>query len=232
MALAIELAAARYPLLGLDGLAAGLRDPLRLLGSEDGARQRSLRATIGWSVDLLDDEAREVFAALCVFAGPFTVASTHTVAQPDRLRQTQRGCSPRSPTSTCCTSDPATRPVLLPGSRASVRRRSAGRPGAGCPATACRVGCGTAALTRVLRARRHLESTFRRAGGRGARRPHPPRRGQHARRGLRRGARPARSSRGVAASLRGPRGHLGGRCRGKGATAAPSRGCCRGPAGR
>ena len=84
MALAIELAAARYPLLGLDGLAAGLHDPLRLLGSEDGARQRSLRATIGWSVDLLDDEARELFAALCVFAGPFTVASAHAVAQPDR----------------------------------------------------------------------------------------------------------------------------------------------------
>ena len=84
MALAIELAAARYPLLGLDGLAAGLRDPLRLLGSEDGARQRSLRATIGWSVDLLDDEARELFAGLSVFAGPFTVASAHTIAQPDR----------------------------------------------------------------------------------------------------------------------------------------------------
>jgi predicted ATPase/DNA-binding CsgD family transcriptional regulator len=84
MALAIELAAARYPMLGLDGLAAGLGDPLRLLGSEGGARQRSLRATIGWSVDLLDDEAREVFAALCVFAGPFTIASTRTVAQPDR----------------------------------------------------------------------------------------------------------------------------------------------------
>ena len=84
MALAIELAAARYPLLGLDGLAAGLRDPLRLLGSEDGARQRSLRATIGWSVDLLDDEAREMFAALSAFAGPFTVASTQAVGQPDR----------------------------------------------------------------------------------------------------------------------------------------------------
>ena len=84
MALAIELAAARYPMLGLDGLAAGLRDPLRLLGSEDGARQRSLRATIGWSVDLLDDEASELFAALSVFAGPFTVVSTQMVAQPDR----------------------------------------------------------------------------------------------------------------------------------------------------
>lgn len=83
MALAIELAAARYPLLGLDGLGAALGDPLQLLGSGDGARQRSLRATIGWSVDLLDDEAREMFAALFVFAAPFTVAAAHTVARPD-----------------------------------------------------------------------------------------------------------------------------------------------------
>ncbi|WP_330186163.1 LuxR C-terminal-related transcriptional regulator [Dactylosporangium sp. AC04546] len=83
MALAIELAAARYPLLGLDGLAAALGDPLRLLGSAEGARQRSLRATIGWSVDLLDDEARAMFAALFVFAAPFTVAAAHAVACPD-----------------------------------------------------------------------------------------------------------------------------------------------------
>jgi predicted ATPase len=83
MALAIELAAARYPLLGLDGLAAALGDPLRLLGSGDGARQRSLRATISWSVDLLDDESRELFAALFVFAAPFTVAAAHTVARPE-----------------------------------------------------------------------------------------------------------------------------------------------------
>jgi predicted ATPase len=84
MALAIELAAARYPGLGLDGLAAGLGDPLGLLGSDEGARQRSLRATISWSVDLLDDEARAVFAAICVFAAPFTVAAAHAVAIPHR----------------------------------------------------------------------------------------------------------------------------------------------------
>ncbi|MFF0266708.1 ATP-binding protein [Kribbella sp. NPDC004536] len=83
MALAIELAAARYPLLGLDGLAAALGDPLQLLGSGDGARQRSLRATISWSVDLLDDACRELFAALSVFAAPFTVAAAHTVAWPE-----------------------------------------------------------------------------------------------------------------------------------------------------
>jgi hypothetical protein len=83
MALAIELAAARYPSLGLDGLAAGLKDPLHLLGSEDGARQRSLRATITWSVDLLGGDERAVFAACSVFASGFTVAAARCVAWPD-----------------------------------------------------------------------------------------------------------------------------------------------------
>jgi predicted ATPase len=83
MALAIELAAARYPVLGLDGLVAALDEPLRLLGAESGDRRRSLRATIGWSVDLLDEEARAMFAGLCVFAAPFTVAAAHAVARPD-----------------------------------------------------------------------------------------------------------------------------------------------------
>ncbi len=82
MALAIELAAARYPALGLDGLAAALDDPLRLLGSGDGTRQRSLRATIAWSVDLLDEDERAVFAACSVFASRFTVAAARSVAWP------------------------------------------------------------------------------------------------------------------------------------------------------
>ena len=80
MALALELAAARYPALGMDGLAAALADPLELLASDG---RRSLRATIGWSVELLDADARETFAALCVFAGPFSAPSAHAVAAPD-----------------------------------------------------------------------------------------------------------------------------------------------------
>ncbi len=83
MALAVELTAARYPVLGLDGLAAALEDPLRLLGGE-GSKQRSLRATIAWSVDLLDAEARELFRSVWVFAAPFTAAAAHAVALPDR----------------------------------------------------------------------------------------------------------------------------------------------------
>ena len=55
MALAIELAAARYSTLGLDGLEDGLDERLRFLtgGPRAADRHRSLRAAIDWSYDLL-----------------------------------------------------------------------------------------------------------------------------------------------------------------------------------
>ena len=55
MALAIELAAARFPVLGLDGLEAGLDQRLRFLTAGTGRADRhgSLREAIGWSYDLL-----------------------------------------------------------------------------------------------------------------------------------------------------------------------------------
>jgi predicted ATPase/DNA-binding CsgD family transcriptional regulator len=84
MALAIELAATRYPSLGMDGLTAALENPLQLLGSDERARQRSLRATIAWSVDLIDDEARALLAACSVFVAGFTVRAAREVASPDR----------------------------------------------------------------------------------------------------------------------------------------------------
>ncbi|MFC4121596.1 ATP-binding protein [Nonomuraea zeae] len=73
MPLAIELAAARVPALGADGLFAALDDHLRLLAGGRGAdeRHRSLRAVIGWSHELLDEEERALFRRLAVFAGPF-----------------------------------------------------------------------------------------------------------------------------------------------------------------
>ena len=83
MALAIELAATRYPLLGLDGLTAALEDPLQLLGSDLQNRQRSLRATIAWSLDLIDDDERAVLAACSVFAAGFTVRAAREIAWPD-----------------------------------------------------------------------------------------------------------------------------------------------------
>jgi DNA-binding CsgD family transcriptional regulator len=58
IALAIELAAARFPVLGLDGLESGLEHRLRFLtaGTRGADRHASLRAAIGWSYDLLSEE--------------------------------------------------------------------------------------------------------------------------------------------------------------------------------
>ena len=71
--LAIELAAARSASLGPDGLLAGLDDHLRLLAGSRSANERhsSLRAVIGWSHDLLDDDERAMFRRLGIFAAGF-----------------------------------------------------------------------------------------------------------------------------------------------------------------
>ena len=77
MALAIELAAARYASLGLDGLEAGLSDRLRLLtgGPRIDDRHRSLRSTLDWSYALLEEPDQSVLRVVSVFASPFTVAA-------------------------------------------------------------------------------------------------------------------------------------------------------------
>jgi len=81
--LALELAAARVRLLGAEGTADRLGDMLGLLSRGDRdlpERQRSLRATIDWSVRGLDEEARSVFAALGAFSGGATLAAIEAVA--------------------------------------------------------------------------------------------------------------------------------------------------------
>ncbi|WP_375388942.1 LuxR C-terminal-related transcriptional regulator [uncultured Amnibacterium sp.] len=77
MALAIELAAARVPSLGLGGLEEGLPAALDLLagGGRTDERHRSLRATLDWSVSLLAADDRVVLATTAVFAAPFTPAA-------------------------------------------------------------------------------------------------------------------------------------------------------------
>jgi predicted ATPase/DNA-binding CsgD family transcriptional regulator len=81
MALAIELAAARLPSLGLDGLEAGLADRLDLLagGARMDDRHRSLRSALDWSHALLDEADRAVLRRVSVFAGPFAAASAAEV---------------------------------------------------------------------------------------------------------------------------------------------------------
>ena len=81
MALAIELAAARYPSLGLDGLETGLSDRLRLLtgGPRIDDRHRSLRSTLDWSYALLDEPEQALLRRISAFAEPFTAIAAGRV---------------------------------------------------------------------------------------------------------------------------------------------------------
>ena len=81
--LAIELAAGRVGVLGLDGLAAQLGNRLRLLtGGRRSAlpRHRTMRAALDWSHDLLAPGERTVFRRLAVLGGDFTLEAAAGVA--------------------------------------------------------------------------------------------------------------------------------------------------------
>ncbi|GAA2812572.1 hypothetical protein GCM10010505_43320 [Kitasatospora aburaviensis] len=82
MALAIELAAARWSTLGLDGLTAGLSDQLRILagGPRADGRHRSVRAVLDWSHDLLDPQDRALLRRVSAFVAPFTAEAAAEVA--------------------------------------------------------------------------------------------------------------------------------------------------------
>jgi len=83
MPLAIELAAARLPLLGLTGLRDRLDERLQLLtrGASDApSRQQTLRATLEWSHALLAPAEQALFRRLGVFAGGFSLALAQRVA--------------------------------------------------------------------------------------------------------------------------------------------------------
>jgi predicted ATPase/DNA-binding winged helix-turn-helix (wHTH) protein len=80
--LAIELAAASAAALGIAQVAAGLRDRFALLtrGRRTALpRQRTLRATLDWSYELLPETERRLLRRLGVFAGGFTVDSAAAV---------------------------------------------------------------------------------------------------------------------------------------------------------
>lgn len=88
IALAIELAAARLPLLGLEGLRQRLDERFRLLtmGARSALpRHQTLHAALAWSHGLLPAEAQRVFRRLGVFAGGFTLESAQRVAADAQL---------------------------------------------------------------------------------------------------------------------------------------------------
>ena len=81
--LAIELAAARVKLLAPAAILARLEDSLGLLvsgGRDAPDRQRTLRATISWSYDLLSEAARRLLAAASVFRGGISLESIEAVS--------------------------------------------------------------------------------------------------------------------------------------------------------
>jgi predicted ATPase/class 3 adenylate cyclase len=86
--LALELAAARTRALSVEAIAARLDDRFRLLVSGDQTvlpRQRTLRALIDWSHDLLPEQERLLFRRLAVFAGGFALEAAEQVGGGDGL---------------------------------------------------------------------------------------------------------------------------------------------------
>ena len=86
--LAIELAAARLPLLGVEGLRARLDERFNVLTA--GARvvlrrHQTLRATLEWSHGLLTPDEQTVFRRLGVFAGSFTLEAAQHVVSDERI---------------------------------------------------------------------------------------------------------------------------------------------------
>ena len=84
--LAIELAAARVKALALPALLERLEQRLPLLagGSRSAPeRQRTLRATIAWSHDLLTPAEQDLFARLAVFAGGCTLEAAEAICGAD-----------------------------------------------------------------------------------------------------------------------------------------------------
>lgn len=92
IALAIEFAAARVSLLGVEGLCRRLNERFNILSSgHRGAprRHQTLRAALEWSYSLLTDAQRVVFRRLSVFAGGFALESAQEVAADQALDKWQ-----------------------------------------------------------------------------------------------------------------------------------------------
>ena len=88
MPLAIELAAARVPVLTVEELAVRLDDRFRLLvgGSRTALpRHQTLRATLDWSYRLLEERERVLLRRLAVFAGGWTLVAVEAVCSGDGI---------------------------------------------------------------------------------------------------------------------------------------------------
>jgi predicted ATPase/DNA-binding CsgD family transcriptional regulator len=88
--LAIELAAARIGTLAAAQISSRLARSLKLLTSADRRgpeRQRTLRAALDWSYELLEADERELFGRLSVFAGGFTLEAAEAVGAGGQIEE-------------------------------------------------------------------------------------------------------------------------------------------------
>ncbi len=122
--LGIELAAARLPSSTAAALACQLDLALATLidGPRDlPARQRTLRATIAWSYDLLAEQERRLFQHLAVVSSSFDVAAASAPPPRRSMQQTRPSARRRSARRRCVrgwrrwrhTTSPAGSPVNL-----------------------------------------------------------------------------------------------------------------------
>ena len=88
--LAIELAAARVRLMAVEEIAAALADRFRLLtGGARSAlpRQQTLRASVDWSYELLEEDERRLLRRLAVFTGGWTLDLAEEVTAGEGLER-------------------------------------------------------------------------------------------------------------------------------------------------
>ena len=84
--LALEMAAARVRMLGVEGVRTRLDERLHMLGTSPRTaewRHRTLRDTVAWSYGLLEEADRRVFRHLGCFAGSFSLDAVLAVAAED-----------------------------------------------------------------------------------------------------------------------------------------------------
>jgi predicted ATPase/DNA-binding SARP family transcriptional activator len=123
--LAIELVAARVDEVSLDAMieALGVLE-LAAEGPRDApARHQTLRATIDWSYDLLDEEARTLFARLGVFAGGCDDEAALAVAGDGTARLAERSLLRRDADRWTMLETIRERALERLGDAADVRRR-------------------------------------------------------------------------------------------------------------
>src|SRR5215211_3199973 len=107
--LAIELAASRVNVVGPEELLHRLDRQLSFLtgGPRDvPMRQQTLRSTIAWSYDLLDESERRLFARLGVFAAGFSLEAAETVCADDAVPAVLEGIASLVDKSLLRTEDP------------------------------------------------------------------------------------------------------------------------------